>query len=248
MATPFHITEDGFESQFAINYLGHFLLSHLLLPALRAAGTKELRSRIVNVSSCVHLLGYINFDDINGKYVPNKKQLTIYWKYSYNEMLWSILRKYYYPPEAYNQSKLAQVLFTRHLQRLMDEDENAFVQTHAVHPGVVDTDLFIHSSTTYVPWFKKLLFKVNCVICPYVCTCVKRNILFHHCRTPMKVHAQFYLPHYRPNWRGAVARIWAIAYAFTWARRPKIKNYVKNSSTSHVIWSILRSLVALGSE
>lgn len=69
MATPFHLTEDGFESQFAINYLGHFLLTHLLMPALRAAGTKELRSRIVNVSSCVHLLGTINFDDINGTYV-----------------------------------------------------------------------------------------------------------------------------------------------------------------------------------
>lgn len=69
MATPYHITEDNFESQFAINYLGHFLLTHLLLPALKAAGTNSLRSRIVNVSSCVHLLGVINFDDINGRLV-----------------------------------------------------------------------------------------------------------------------------------------------------------------------------------
>lgn len=44
---------------------------------------------------------------------------------------------------------------------MMDDDEDAYVQLHAVHPGVVDTDLFIHSSTTYVPWFKKLFFKVN---------------------------------------------------------------------------------------
>lgn len=67
MATPYHLTEDGIESQFAINYLGHFLLTHLLLPSLKAAGTKDLRARIVNVSSCVHLLGYINFNDINSK-------------------------------------------------------------------------------------------------------------------------------------------------------------------------------------
>lgn len=71
------------------------------------------------------------------------------------------LRNSYYPPDAYNQSKLAQVLFTRHLQRIFNNDEDAHVQVHAVHPGVVDTDLFIHSSTTYVPWFKKLLFKVQ---------------------------------------------------------------------------------------
>lgn len=69
--------------------------------------------------------------------------------------------KNYYPPDAYNQSKLAQVLFTRHLQLLINQDEDLHVQVHAVHPGVVDTDLFVHSSTTYVPWFKKLFFKVK---------------------------------------------------------------------------------------
>lgn len=69
--------------------------------------------------------------------------------------------KDYYPPDAYNQSKLAQVLFTRHLQFLINQDEDLHVQVHAVHPGVVDTDLFVHSSTTYVPWFKKLFFKVK---------------------------------------------------------------------------------------
>lgn len=66
MAAPFEITEDGFESQLAINYLGHFLLTHLLLPQLKAAGTENRNSRIVNVSSCIHLVGTINFDDIHG--------------------------------------------------------------------------------------------------------------------------------------------------------------------------------------
>lgn len=71
----------------------------------------------------------------------------------------------YYPPEAYNQSKLAQVLFTRHLQMLINQDEDLHVQIHAVHPGVVDTDLFVHSRL--FPWFKKLFFKV-CQICSYL--------------------------------------------------------------------------------
>lgn len=58
------------------------------------------------------------------------------------------------------------MLFTRHLQTLINQDEDWHVQVHAVHPGVVDTDLFVHSSTTYVPWFKKLLFKVLVI---YIC-------------------------------------------------------------------------------
>lgn len=66
MAVPYTLTEDGFESQLAVNYLGHFLLTHLLLPELRAAGAEGCNSRIVNVSSCVHKLGEIDFDDIHG--------------------------------------------------------------------------------------------------------------------------------------------------------------------------------------
>lgn len=69
--------------------------------------------------------------------------------------------KSYYPPDAYNQSKLAQVLFTRHLQLLINQDEDCHVQINAVHPGVVDTDLFQYSSLSYISWFKKLFFKVK---------------------------------------------------------------------------------------
>lgn len=67
-------------------------------------------------------------------------------------------RKFYYPGTAYSQSKLAQILSTRHLQRLVDA-ENAHVQVNAVHPGIVDTDLFEHSATTSVPLMKKIFFK-----------------------------------------------------------------------------------------
>lgn len=66
MAAPYHLTEDGFESQFAVNYLGHFLLTHLLMPQLKAAGTQDLNARVINVSSCANLVGNINMKDING--------------------------------------------------------------------------------------------------------------------------------------------------------------------------------------
>lgn len=68
--------------------------------------------------------------------------------------------KKYHPVTAYNQSKLAQILFTRHLQQVINEDEEWHVQVHAVHPGVVDTELFCNSSTTYIPWIKRIFFKV----------------------------------------------------------------------------------------
>lgn len=65
MFGPYVESRDGYESQFSTNYLGHFLLTHLLLPALKKAGTDKAQSRIVNVSSCAHTIGKINFEDIN---------------------------------------------------------------------------------------------------------------------------------------------------------------------------------------
>lgn len=68
MFGPYTETEDGFESQFAVNYLGHFLLTHRLMPLLKMAGTEsETNARIVNVSSIAHFAGEINFEDINMK-------------------------------------------------------------------------------------------------------------------------------------------------------------------------------------
>lgn len=69
MCTPYKETKDGFESQMAINYLGHFLLTHLLMPNL-IAGSRDndgKNVRIVNVSSCVHKLCDIDYEDFNCK-------------------------------------------------------------------------------------------------------------------------------------------------------------------------------------
>jgi NAD(P)-dependent dehydrogenase (short-subunit alcohol dehydrogenase family) len=71
-------------------------------------------------------------------------------------------RKFYYPADAYAKSKLAQVYFTKYLEVLFKE-RDLKLQAHAPHPGIVDTDLFQHSSNTYIPWFKKLVYKVSLV-------------------------------------------------------------------------------------
>uniref|UniRef100_A0A1A8EE07 Uncharacterized protein n=1 Tax=Nothobranchius kadleci TaxID=1051664 RepID=A0A1A8EE07_NOTKA len=86
MSCPQWKTEDGFEMQFGVNHLGHFLLTNCLLDLLK----KSSPSRIVNVSSLAHEKGQIYFDDINQEKNYNG------WK-------------------CYAQSKLANVLFTKEL-------------------------------------------------------------------------------------------------------------------------------------
>ncbi|XP_026209465.1 retinol dehydrogenase 14a [Anabas testudineus] len=83
---PYTKTQDGFEMQFGVNHLGHFLLSHLLLDLLK----RSAPSRIVVVSSKLYKYGHINFEDLNSEQ-------------NYNKAF------------AYNRSKLANLLFTYEL-------------------------------------------------------------------------------------------------------------------------------------
>lgn len=61
MGTPYKLTEDGFESQFAANHLSHFLLTNLLMDKILASPAP----RVVNVSSNGHRCQAIRFEDIN---------------------------------------------------------------------------------------------------------------------------------------------------------------------------------------
>lgn len=65
MFTPYVTTRDGFEQQFAVNYLGHFLLTHLLLPRLVGLGGDD--PRIISVSSSLSSLGWFSIDDLQSK-------------------------------------------------------------------------------------------------------------------------------------------------------------------------------------
>ena len=67
MATPLKKTVDNFESQMATNYLGPFLLTHLLMPQLRAAGSEEVKSRVILVSSVLHFAGQVPFKDFHSE-------------------------------------------------------------------------------------------------------------------------------------------------------------------------------------
>lgn len=98
----------------AANYIGHFYLTHLLMPQLiSGAENSNFYSRIVNVSSCAHFVGKINYDDFKNV-------------------------KYYNSGMAYADSKFAQILFTRELNEICKENQWK-VQVNACHPGIVDT-------------------------------------------------------------------------------------------------------------
>ena len=100
-------TVDGLEHTFAVNHLAPFLLTTLLLDRLRQSAP----ARVVTVASNAQSLGRIDFEDLQGK-------------------------GSYSGARAYNQSKLANVLFTYTLARRVSAHE---VTANAVHPGLVNT-------------------------------------------------------------------------------------------------------------
>jgi NAD(P)-dependent dehydrogenase (short-subunit alcohol dehydrogenase family) len=102
-----HVTADGLEHTFALNHLAPFLLTNLLLDRLRQSGP----ARVVTVSSNAQAMGRIDFDDLQGE-------------------------RSYSGARAYNQSKLANVLFTYELARRLT---GSAVTANALHPGVVTT-------------------------------------------------------------------------------------------------------------
>jgi NAD(P)-dependent dehydrogenase (short-subunit alcohol dehydrogenase family) len=106
------ITADGFERQFATNYLGPFALTGLLLPSIRA----KPGSRVVTLSSGASHQGKIDFENLQGERV-------------YKPM-W----------QAYAQSKLADLVFAQELQRRLTAVGSPIVST-AAHPGYAVTNL-----------------------------------------------------------------------------------------------------------
>jgi NAD(P)-dependent dehydrogenase (short-subunit alcohol dehydrogenase family) len=120
MAIPTReVTAEGFEKQLGINHFGHFHLTNLLMPQLKAAGKATGDARIINLSSEAHQIAFngMNWDDLQSE-------------------------KEYDPWKAYGQSKLANVLFTRELsRRLSTSTDCTGVWTASVHPGVVRTEL-----------------------------------------------------------------------------------------------------------
>lgn len=111
MMSPHKVTEDGFENQFATNYIGHFALTGHLMPLL----LKTDSSRIITLSSLSYKWSEIQFEDMHFKKGYNKKK-------------------------AYGQSKRACLVFAYELQRRLLKTETNTISI-AAHPGLSKTNL-----------------------------------------------------------------------------------------------------------
>ena len=111
MMSPYKVTEDGFENQFATNYIGHFALTGLLLPLL----TSTACSRIISLSSLSYKWAEIQFDNFHAS-------------------------KGYSKTKAYGQSKRACLMFSFELQRRLAAAGYDTLSV-AAHPGLSKTNL-----------------------------------------------------------------------------------------------------------
>ncbi|XP_061352837.1 short-chain dehydrogenase TIC 32, chloroplastic-like isoform X3 [Gastrolobium bilobum] len=122
-ATPFTLSRDNIELQFATNHLGHFLLTNLLLDTMKKTERESKKEgRIINVSSEGHLYSYpegILFDKINDESSYQK------WR-------------------AYGQSKLANILHANELARCLEED-GVNITANSLHPGAIITNIVKHA-------------------------------------------------------------------------------------------------------
>jgi len=118
MACPFQLSKDGIEMQFAVNHLGHFLFTNLLLNKMKSTSQQHKDdagggdARIIVVSSALYKNATIDFENYNSEQL-------------------------YKPTQAYGRSKLANLLFTRELSRRLPDG----VTVNSMHPGVVWTSL-----------------------------------------------------------------------------------------------------------
>jgi NAD(P)-dependent dehydrogenase (short-subunit alcohol dehydrogenase family) len=126
-------TADGFELQFGTNHLSHFALTAKLLPILIRAN----KPVVTTVSSLAHRRGKINFKDLQAE-------------------------RHYQPWSAYQQSKLANLLFTFELQRRSD-DNGWRLTSNAAHPGYARTDLIPNG-----PGANSLFAKLSLMWQPYI--------------------------------------------------------------------------------
>ena len=117
-------TEDGFEMQFGVNYLGHFALTAFLVPALLRATAP----RVVTISSLAHQQARIDFDNLQSE-------------------------RQYSPLVAYGQSKLADLIFALELQRRAHEARSRLAST-AAHPGLATTNIVtnVENRTASLAW------------------------------------------------------------------------------------------------
>ncbi|KAI3379536.1 hypothetical protein SNEBB_000940 [Seison nebaliae] len=152
MACEERKTHDNFEAQLGTNHFGHFLLTSQLFDLINQKNEDNKKNRIIAVSSMAHnysdQLKFSNeFYDEPKNYKENEITDFNFTKGGYGRWL------------AYGRSKLANILFIKEMKRRLAESGNNFINTYAVHPGFVQTELQ-RNMTSVQNFFGELLAKV----------------------------------------------------------------------------------------
>lgn len=113
MLSKRQLSADGYEMQYAVHHLGPFLLTHLLLDLLKASASSSSSARIINVSSKLHSMANIEFDNLQA------------------EKKFGLLK-------TYGMSKLALLMFS---YSLAEHLKGTGVTVNALHPGVIGSNL-----------------------------------------------------------------------------------------------------------
>ncbi|KNE62949.1 hypothetical protein AMAG_08124 [Allomyces macrogynus ATCC 38327] len=133
MAVPYRLTQDGLESQFGTNHMGHFVFTMLVLPVV-----PKNTGRIVNLTSLLHYYSYsFGLGTLEQVFVDPAAPKPADGEKHPSEAVYS-------PSLAYGQSKLCNMLFTKYLA-----SKQPHLRVFAVHPGVVDTNLHHHVQESY---------------------------------------------------------------------------------------------------
>ncbi|KAK8934222.1 hypothetical protein KSP39_PZI014870 [Platanthera zijinensis] len=131
LGEPQRFSKDGYEAHMQVNHLGPALLSMLLIPSLLQGSP----SRIINVNSIMHFVGFVDADDMN--ITSGKRKYTSL--------------------AAYSSSKLAQIKFSSILQKRIPAE--AGINVICVSPGIVHTNVardlpkIINSAYHLIPYF-----------------------------------------------------------------------------------------------
>ncbi|XP_035702172.1 dehydrogenase/reductase SDR family member on chromosome X isoform X2 [Folsomia candida] len=113
---PYGLTVEGLEQHFQVNYLGHVLLTYMLLPKLHWSAQTDKHGRIVNVSSLEHYGAYPNLSD-------------------------SQMIEFYSSEKAYMDTKLMLTAWSGFLDKRLQKI-GASVRSYSVHPGFVKTEMW----------------------------------------------------------------------------------------------------------
>jgi NAD(P)-dependent dehydrogenase (short-subunit alcohol dehydrogenase family) len=160
-------TADGFELQFATNHLGHFALTGRVLPLLRAAPSP----RVVTVSAMAARTDRIRFDDLH-------------------------VERGYSPMRAYGQSKIANLIFARELNR-RSREAGCGVLSNAAHPGMSKTPVDFSGQDRTKPSMNERFMKLSQRFMPFIWQEVDDGILpaLYAAASPHAAGGAFYGPH-----------------------------------------------------